>query len=60
MMMGSALGILAILELFFSNRPSDKEWRRILLLVGKVVQGFALGIIKIGTMTYMSEIAVQE
>lgn len=57
MMLGSAIGIIAILELFFSNRPSDKEWRRIMLLIGKVVQGFALGIIKIGTMTYMSEVA---
>jgi len=57
LMMGSAIGVAAILELFFSNRPSDKEWRRIMLLIGKVIQGFGLGIIKIGTMTYMSEVA---
>ncbi|KAH8731609.1 hypothetical protein GQ44DRAFT_755693 [Phaeosphaeriaceae sp. PMI808] len=57
LMMGSTIGIVAILNLFFSNRPADKGWRRIILLIGKVVQGFGLGIIKIGTMTYMSEVA---
>ncbi|KAH7134931.1 general substrate transporter [Dendryphion nanum] len=57
LMLGSTIGILAILELFFSNRPADKEWRRIMILIGKVVQGFGLGVIKIGTMTYMSEVA---
>ncbi|KAF2462631.1 MFS general substrate transporter [Lindgomyces ingoldianus] len=56
LMVGSTIGIVAILELFFSNRPADKEWRRIMLLIGKVLQGFGLGIIKIGTITYMSEV----
>jgi SP family general alpha glucoside:H+ symporter-like MFS transporter len=57
LMMGSTIGVIAILELFLSNKPGDKEWRRIMILIGKVLQGFGLGIIKIATMTYMSEVA---
>jgi SP family general alpha glucoside:H+ symporter-like MFS transporter len=56
LLMGSILGSGAILILFLANTPEKKDAKRIMILVGKLVQGFALGIIKIETFTYLSEI----
>ncbi|KAF2187526.1 MFS general substrate transporter [Zopfia rhizophila CBS 207.26] len=56
LLLGSIIGALAILTLFLSNMPADKEWKRIMILIGKVVQGLGLGIVKIETFTYMSEV----
>jgi SP family general alpha glucoside:H+ symporter-like MFS transporter len=55
-MVGSVIGIIAIMDLVMLNKPADKEWRRIMVLIGKVVQGCGIGMIKIGTMAYMSEV----
>ncbi|KAJ4305762.1 hypothetical protein N0V90_001294 [Kalmusia sp. IMI 367209] len=54
--MGSIFGAFAIGILFLANMPANKNGKRIMILVGKVVQGFGLGIIKIETFTYMSEV----
>jgi SP family general alpha glucoside:H+ symporter-like MFS transporter len=56
LMVGSVIGAVGILDFFLSNKPGDKEMRRIMLLVGKVIQGFGLGVIRVSTMTYMSEV----
>ncbi|KAJ4351466.1 uncharacterized protein N0V89_006809 [Didymosphaeria variabile] len=56
LMMGSIIGIGAILILTLSNKPENKDGKRVMILVGKVMQGFGLGIIKIETFTYMSEV----
>ncbi|KAL1593174.1 hypothetical protein SLS60_010782 [Paraconiothyrium brasiliense] len=56
LMMGSIIGIGAILILFLANTPESKDGKRVMILMGKVIQGFGLGIIKIETFTYMSEV----
>lgn len=56
LMIGSSIGICAILVFVMANTPQDKNWKRIMILIGKVLQGFGLGIIKIETFTYMSEV----
>jgi MFS family permease len=56
LLLGSIIGAGAILTLMFSNMPANKQWRRIMILIGKVIQGVGLGIIKIETYTYMSEV----
>lgn len=56
LMVGSIIGIGAILVFVLANTPSNKDYKRIMILVGKVIQGFGLGIIKIETFTYMSEV----
>ncbi|KAF2451889.1 MFS general substrate transporter [Karstenula rhodostoma CBS 690.94] len=55
LMVGSMIGAGAILILVLSNQPENKDTKRIMILVGKVIQGFGLGIIKIETFTYLSE-----
>ncbi|KAF2865474.1 general substrate transporter [Massariosphaeria phaeospora] len=57
LLMGSTIGALGILELFFADKPNNKEYRRIMILIGKIIQGSGIGIIKMGTITYMSEIS---
>ena len=56
LMIGSVIGICAILIFVMANTPQNKDWKRIMILIGKVLQGFGLGIIKIETFTYMSEV----
>lgn len=56
LLLGSFVGAAGILALFLANKPADKEWRRIMILIGKVIQGLGLGVIKIETFTYMSEV----
>jgi SP family general alpha glucoside:H+ symporter-like MFS transporter len=56
LLLGSIIGALAVLTLFLANMPAEKKWRRIMILIGKVIQGFGLGIIKVETFTYMSEV----
>lgn len=53
---GSMIGIGAILVFVLASLPSNKDWKRIMILIGKVFQGFGLGIIKIETFTYISEV----
>ncbi|PSN61928.1 MFS general substrate transporter [Corynespora cassiicola Philippines] len=55
LLIGSIITAGSIFLMFFSNRSADVDSRRSLLLIGKVIQGIALGIIKIQTMTYISE-----
>jgi MFS family permease len=54
--LGSIIGAIGILDLVLSNMPADKNMRRGLILAGKVIQGFGLGVIKMETFTYMSEV----
>lgn len=56
LLIGSITGAGGILLFVIANRPEDKESRRIMILVAKVVQGLGLGIIKIETFTYLSEV----
>lgn len=56
LMIGSMIGIGAILIFVLANMPANKDGKRIMILLGKVIQGFGLGIIKIETFTYMSEV----
>ncbi|KAF2647921.1 MFS general substrate transporter [Lophiostoma macrostomum CBS 122681] len=54
--LGSLIGAIGILDLVLSNLPGDKNARRGMILAGKIIQGFGLGLIKIETFTYMSEV----
>ncbi|KAF2714952.1 MFS general substrate transporter [Pleomassaria siparia CBS 279.74] len=56
LLVGSIIAAIAVLVLFLSNMPEDKTWRRSMILIGKVVQGFGLGIVKVEAITYMSEV----
>ncbi|KAF2000904.1 MFS general substrate transporter [Amniculicola lignicola CBS 123094] len=56
LVIGSIIGCLAIAVLFFANKPIDKEKKCLMILIGKVIQGLGLGIMKIETFTYMSEV----
>lgn len=56
LLVGSIIGAGAILMLVLANKPGGKDAKRIMILMGKIIQGFGLGIIKIETFTYMSEI----
>ncbi|PVI04589.1 MFS general substrate transporter [Periconia macrospinosa] len=56
LLMGSIIGVVGILLFVSANKPADKDSRRIMILLAKVVQGFGLGIIKIETFTYLSEV----
>lgn len=53
---GSLVSALSVIMLFLSNRFDDIEARRIMFLMGKGVQGGAIGIVMATTQTYMSEI----
>ncbi|KAF1967824.1 MFS general substrate transporter, partial [Bimuria novae-zelandiae CBS 107.79] len=53
---GSLIGIGAILIFVMANTPPNKNIKRGLILAGKLLQGFGLGILKIEAYTYMSEV----
>lgn len=52
---GSAISAAAIAILYVSNVPVDINTRRGLFLFGKIVQGFAIGVVTAVTQTYISE-----
>ncbi|ORY10501.1 general substrate transporter [Clohesyomyces aquaticus] len=56
LVIGSIIGCIAIAILFFANRFPNKDKKCLMILIGKVVQGLGLGIMKIETFTYMSEV----
>lgn len=53
---GSFISALGVAIVFASNHGTDVESRRSLFLVGKIVQGFAIGIVAVQSQTYCSEI----
>ncbi len=55
LLIGSIVSAIAVLIIFISNTPGNLEARRGVFLVGKTVQGFSVGIIKIQALTYVSE-----
>lgn len=55
-MLGSLISVASIAVCYVSGRPEDINVRRGVLLVGKTVLGFALGIMLATTQTYMSEV----
>lgn len=52
---GSIISAIAIAILYVSNLPDDMESRRGLFLFGKIILGFASGILMAATQTYISE-----
>lgn len=52
---GSAISAAAIAILYISNVPVDINTRRGVFLFGKIVQGFAIGVVTAVTQTYISE-----
>ena len=52
---GSLISAVAIAILYVSNLPVDINTRRGLFLFGKIVQGFAIGVVTAATQTYISE-----
>ena len=52
---GSVLSAAAVVVIFLSDQASGLEARRGVFLLGKTVQGFAVGFIKIQALTYVSE-----
>lgn len=55
-MLGSFISAASIAVCYISDMPDDIDTRRGVLLVGKTVLGFALGIMLATTQTYMSEV----
>jgi MFS transporter, SP family, general alpha glucoside:H+ symporter len=54
--LGCMIAACATLILFWANAPTNKLDRRLMILVGKLIQGLGIGMIKVETITYMSEI----
>ncbi|ETN37265.1 uncharacterized protein HMPREF1541_08256 [Cyphellophora europaea CBS 101466] len=52
---GSFMSAVAVAILFVCNKPTAIEVRRGVFLLGKIIQGVAIGIINIQTITYVSE-----
>ena len=52
---GSLISAVAVAILYVSNLPVDIDTRRGLFLFGKIVQGFAIGVVTAATQTYISE-----
>ncbi|OJJ85405.1 uncharacterized protein ASPGLDRAFT_45371 [Aspergillus glaucus CBS 516.65] len=52
---GSLISAAAIAILYVSNVPEDINTRRGVFLFGKIVQGFAIGVVTAVTQTYISE-----
>lgn len=57
LMLGSIISAIGAVVIFLSYLPPDMETKRVLFFVGKVVQGFSVGILKVTAMTYISETA---
>ncbi|KAH7130951.1 general substrate transporter [Dactylonectria macrodidyma] len=57
LMVGSIISAVGAVIIFCSYLPPDIGMRRILFTVGKVIQGFSVGILKVTAMTYISETA---
>lgn len=55
LMTGAIIASMAVAVIFTSNLPATLDARRGMFLVGKTIQGFAVGIIKIQCLTYVSE-----
>ncbi|KAF9872143.1 hypothetical protein CkaCkLH20_10480 [Colletotrichum karsti] len=54
---GSVICAVGVAGIFFSYIPSDITAMRSMFFVGKTVQGFAIGILKVTALTYISETA---
>ncbi|PKS08578.1 hypothetical protein jhhlp_004964 [Lomentospora prolificans] len=54
---GSIICAMGVAIIFFSYLPSDIASMRVMFFVGKVVQGFSIGTLKVTAMTYISEVA---
>lgn len=55
LLIGSVMSAVAVAIIFISNVPDSLEARRGVFLVGKTVQGVAVGVIKVQALTYVSE-----
>lgn len=55
LILGSTISVIILFGLCFSNKTSDKELRRIIILISKVVQGFGLGTAKVATVTVIKQ-----
>jgi SP family general alpha glucoside:H+ symporter-like MFS transporter len=53
---GAVIVTLSVLLEFMANRMPSKEGMRRLFLAGKIIQGFATALIKMATLTWVSEI----
>lgn len=53
---GSFVSALSVAVLFVANRFDDIHTRRVVFLVGKAIQGTAIGVVMATTQTYMSEV----
>ncbi|RYP87363.1 hypothetical protein DL769_000567 [Monosporascus sp. CRB-8-3] len=52
---GCIISAIAVVTIFVANTPSNVEARRGVFLLGKTIQGFSVGVIKIQALTYVSE-----
>ncbi|CZR61790.1 related to maltose permease [Phialocephala subalpina] len=55
--LGAGIAAAAVFLVYFSDRPSTVDARRTMFLVGKIVAGFAFGLINTSYLTMVSEIA---
>ena len=55
LMTGSVLSAAAVAVIFVSDMPQGLDPKRGVFLLGKTIQGFAVGFIKIQALTYVSE-----
>ncbi|KAF2107392.1 general substrate transporter [Lophiotrema nucula] len=55
LLVGGILVVISVFIVFFANKSPQLDARRGLFLAGKTIQGFATAVIKIQTLTYISE-----
>jgi MFS transporter, SP family, general alpha glucoside:H+ symporter len=55
LMTGSAVAAVGVTIIFFSYLPANQDSTRAMFFVGKLIQGFAVGILKVTATTYISE-----
>lgn len=55
LMTGSVIAAVGVTIIFFSYLAPNQESARAMFFVGKLIQGFAVGILKVTALTYVSE-----
>lgn len=55
LMIGSVIVAVGVTIIFLSYLPPNRDSVRAMFFVGKLIQGFAVGILKVTAMTYISE-----
>jgi MFS family permease len=57
LLFGSVTSAVGVAVIFFSYLPASKDGMRIMFFLGKILQGYSIGLLKVTAMTYISEVS---